>query len=929
MNKVEKKVDLDHLHRLLGQLLEHSAPGPAISQIAEKLNLVEYLHPEDFPASGGLFILTTGEVDIFIRSYSSAGLGQPYFIKSLAAGSPICLCPLGKSSSRILNYAPTTAVQLYSLAWKDLVTLLEGDIQTANILTGLIAKANSSLAQALTGAALNIPRERKGSLPKIPEPINGKFILESAGSLEALAKPLVSVLDQLRKDRFEDYLKRAGLKEREEKEEAVASLIALRHPHRTMPLIPAHDPETAWDAVVAMVAKYEGNQRLPKSGTKLFSKTSKDPVSWRASDYGLRMRYINIRSGNLQGLGRPIIAVTKEGNPLVLEPGGKYIWVHDPLKGSYRILTEKIEEKLSELAYELISELDKGLAKPARIIDFALSGLSAITWRVIWVSVLIVILGILTPIATNWIFGYAVPSAHLNVLHSIGLVLISSAIAAAVFNMFRGMVILNLVSLATSRISSALWSHIFRLPIRFFRKYRVGDLSLRLQAVDQIRQQLTYAVINIGVNGLFSLVYLAVMTYYSWKLCLYGLGIAIIVIIILLAGMNIVSKRLREMFARKADEESLLYETIRNILTVRTSAAAKRIYSRWLKLLAAEMEMSYKSDLAKMWPLILFGSIPVLGTLLMYWRGGGYIIADKFPLSKFLAFNVAFTIFLNAVITACQELIELTNVGPLWDRARPVLEAAEERPAGGVDPGKLQGHIEVKDCSFRYTDDAPEIISGISFAVSPGEFIAITGPSGAGKTTLVRLLLAFESPSNGQILYDRYDLQDLDLQSIRRQVGVVLQQNELLSASIRENLIINAPLASQEEIEEAAKSADIHDDIMAMPMRYETIITEGGATFSGGQRQRLAIARALVPKPKILFFDEATSALDNVSQERIEKSLAQLKATRIIIAHRLSTIEKADRIIVIAEGKIVQEGSFQKLMAQEGLFREMVKRQQI
>ncbi|MFH1725904.1 MAG: ATP-binding cassette domain-containing protein [Elusimicrobiota bacterium] len=757
-------------------------------------------------------------------------------------------------------------------------------------------------------------------------PDGGALAVELARSLEALAGPLARALDRSRDLHFREYLRRTKRMEKGAEREAAARLGGIQRWHRRMPLIRAHDAAGAWSAAVQMVAGYYGRSRSPRPAR---ARASEDPVSDAAARFGMRSRAVTVRPGDLLRLGVPLIAAQKDETPLALEPAPGGLWAHDPLKGSHLARPKELEDSLPGLAYELTPGLGSEPACPRSMLRLAFRGESGALRRLACASALVGLLGLLTPVATDWVFGFAVPAAQKNVLNSIGLALLSSAAAVGLFSMFRAMLLLNLETLSSSRVSAALWSHLFRLPVRFFRKYRVGGLSLRMQAVDMIQQMLSYTTVEIGVNALFSLAYVGVMFWFSSKLTFIGLGMALLALLTLALGGRPVIRAERELLDRRSDEQSLLYEMVRGVLTVRTSAAVRRLYGRWLRLLAPEMEMDYKSETARMWIANLYVGIPALGTLLMYWIGGDDIMAGRLTLSQFLGFNVAFGVFIAALIGACQTGIQLTSVGPLWELVRPILEAAEERPDGGADPGELKGGIEVSSCSFRYAEGSPEVIRGVSFAVRPGEFVALTGPSGSGKTTLIRLLLGFDEPTAGHIFYDRHDLRELDPRAVRRQVGVVLQQGELLPGSIKENLRVNAPLAGQEELEAGAKSADIHEEIMAMPMGYETLVSEGGAAFSGGQRQRLAIARALVPKPRILFFDEATSALDNRSQSRVERSLDKLSATRVVVAHRLSTIENADRIIVLVRGRIAQEGSFKELMAQKGVFKEMVERQQL
>jgi ABC-type bacteriocin/lantibiotic exporter with double-glycine peptidase domain len=287
----------------------------------------------------------------------------------------------------------------------------------------------------------------------------------------------------------------------------------------------------------------------------------------------------------------------------------------------------------------------------------------------------------------------------------------------------------------------------------------------------------------------------------------------------------------------------------------------------------------------------------------------------------------AFGTLLSGMMQLGSTVVNMLNVVPIYARLKPILAAAPEVDATKADPGPLRGRIEVTNLSFRYGDDGPPILEDVSFDAHPGEFIALVGPSGSGKSTLLRLLLGFEQPESGSIAYDGFDVAGLDPWRLRRQLGVVLQDGNLLPGDIFTNIVGSAVDLTLSDAWEAARLAGLHRDIEQMPMGMHTIITEGASTLSGGQRQRLMIARALVTKPRIVFFDEATSALDNPTQAVVTESLDRLRATRIVIAHRLSTIINADRIFVLDQGRIAQTGTYAHLVDQPGMFHELVRRQ--
>jgi ATP-binding cassette subfamily C protein len=297
-----------------------------------------------------------------------------------------------------------------------------------------------------------------------------------------------------------------------------------------------------------------------------------------------------------------------------------------------------------------------------------------------------------------------------------------------------------------------------------------------------------------------------------------------------------------------------------------------------------------------------------------------------FTTGEFLAFLAAFTQFLTATLLMSSSVVSVLNIVPLYERAQPIFHTLPEVSAAKSTPGDLRGDIEISHVTFRYKPNTPPILRDISVSVQTGRFVAFVGPSGSGKSTLFRLLLGFETPESGAIYYDGQDLAGLDIQEVRRQMGVVLQNGRLVNADIFTNIVGSAPL-TMEDAWEAVRLAGMEPDIRQMPMGMHTVIGEGGGSLSGGQRQRLMIARAIVGKPRVILFDEATSALDNETQSCVSRSLEKLQATRIVIAHRLSTVMNADCIYVMDKGVVVQSGTFTELMAQGGLFHELAKRQ--
>ena len=367
------------------------------------------------------------------------------------------------------------------------------------------------------------------------------------------------------------------------------------------------------------------------------------------------------------------------------------------------------------------------------------------------------------------------------------------------------------------------------------------------------------------------------------------------------------------------------YAIITGVQKIRLSGAEKRAYARWAKLYAQQIALSYNP------PLFLransaFGlTISLAGTIVMY----AMALQSGLGVSEYYAFNTAYGMVSGAFMSIAGIAMSIAQFKPIWEMVKPIMDAVPEVSEGKQVVNRLSGSIELNNISFRYDETMPLVVDDLSLKIRPGQYIAIVGATGCGKSTLMRLMLGFEKPQKGAVYYDGKDLSTLDLKSLRRKIGVVMQNGKLFQGDIFSNIVISAPRLTMDEAWEAAEMAGIAEDIRRMPMGMHTIISEGSGGVSGGQRQRLMIARAIAPKPKILMFDEATSALDNLTQKTVSDSLEKLKCTRIVIAHRLSTIRQCDRIIYLEKGKILEDGTYDELIALNGKFAELVERQRL
>ncbi|HSM13520.1 MAG TPA: NHLP bacteriocin export ABC transporter permease/ATPase subunit [Thermoanaerobaculia bacterium] len=480
---------------------------------------------------------------------------------------------------------------------------------------------------------------------------------------------------------------------------------------------------------------------------------------------------------------------------------------------------------------------------------------------------------------------------------------------------------------------SAVWDRLLDLPMTFFRDYSAGDLADRASGVDQIRAIVAGAGVAAILGSFSSIFNVFQMIGYSFKLAAVAIGLTLFYVSVT-TGANFFQLRYqREEQKRRGRIMGLVLQLISGVAKLRVSGAENHAFRVWATAFAEQRKISFSAGRVRNVMAVFNSVFPVFSSMIIFLtmvslKASAAESGVPFEMStgEFLAFSAAYGLFLGAVQALGDASLSMLKIVPVWERIKPILEVEPEVDSTKVYPGKLHGAIEISHVSFRYNPDGPWILKDLSLKIQPGEFVALVGGSGSGKSTLLRLMLGFETPEMGSIYYDGQDLATLDVRLVRTQLGVVLQESRLLPADIYRN-IVGSSSRTVQEAWDAAEKAGLAEDIRAMPMQMHTVISEGGGTFSGGQRQRLMIARAIVHKPKILYLDEATSALDNKTQKIVTESMDRLAATRIVIAHRLSTIVNADRICYLDKGELKEQGTFEELMAKDGLFAELAKRQ--
>ena len=540
-------------------------------------------------------------------------------------------------------------------------------------------------------------------------------------------------------------------------------------------------------------------------------------------------------------------------------------------------------------------------------------------------TLLVTLVGMLMPRITRALTGPVLERGSLSMLLGAAVFLVCTLAAAQLIGCLRELMMDRIRIKTSLPVEAAVMMRMIDLPADFFRQYSSGELSSRFGAVGQLCQLLVGNVFSLGLSSLVSLLYVSQIFRYAPAL----VGPALL-IILLTVGIGAVAALMQARISRKAMErgaknDGISFALINGIQKIKLSGAEKRAFARWADSYAEVAELSYDPPLFIKVSGVIGTAVSLAGTLVLYYLA----VKSGVSPSEYLAFNAAFGMVSGAFSALSGVALSVAKIRPILDMAEPILKTEPESAERKTMVTRLNGAIELSNVCFRYGEDLPWVVDGMNLKIRAGEYVALVGRTGCGKSTLMRLLLGYEKPEKGAIYYDGRDMSKLDLRSLRRRIGAVMQTGSLFQGDIYSNIVITAPHLGLDEAWEAAELAGIAEDIRAMPMGMQTLISEGQGGISGGQKQRLMIARAVAPKPKILMFDEATSALDNKTQKKVSDALDGLKCTRIVIAHRLSTIRHCDRILVLDGGKVVEDGTYEELLGKNGLFSELVAKQRL
>ncbi|UGQ48047.1 NHLP bacteriocin export ABC transporter permease/ATPase subunit [Massilia endophytica] len=671
----------------------------------------------------------------------------------------------------------------------------------------------------------------------------------------------------------------------------------------------------------ALGVEFKKNARAGRSNA--------DTAAELAELNGLRTRQVLLGARWWQSDSGPLLAFTADGDqPLALIPQRwKRGYVAVEASGARFEVTSATAAGIKPYAHVFYRPLP---AKPLTEIDllrFGLRGYGKEMAAVVALAGVVGALGLVVPLASARVMDTIIPSAQPRLLLQMGLALLCVTSTIALFSLVRSLMVLRIQDKMDMAIQAAVWDRLLRMPASFHRRYSVANLESRVRACQKIIRILSARTVANIFAGAFSALNFLVLFWFSVTLSLLALGL------VALAAAAVTWFRRRSVrIAIEAPDpprklSTLVLQLIQGVGKLRAAGAESRAFSQWSREHALGEVPNVGQGSLRVAERVFFRALDHFAVLLLFAVAGLMMTGSRDHLSagEFVGFFAAFGGVFHGVLVLCETLIDIVAVSGAYVKARPILDTVPEPEQGKTRPGPLSGQIEVNHLSFAYFK-GPPVLHEVSFSARPGDFVAIVGASGSGKSTLMRLMLGFEKPGGGSILYDDKELAELQLRALRRQFGVVLQDTRLLAGDILSNIVGDSG-ATLEQAWAAAEGAAVAEDIRALPMGMYTVIGDGPSTLSAGQRQRILIARALVRKPAVLFMDEATSMLDGPSQARVMANLSRLRVTRVVIAHRLSTLAGADRILVLENGRVAEHGNYAELMARRGLFHAMASEQ--
>ena len=642
--------------------------------------------------------------------------------------------------------------------------------------------------------------------------------------------------------------------------------------------------------------------------------------------HGIMTRQIRLTDSWWKEASGPLLGCTRSGRLVALLPkwtGSTYRFTDED--GTPReVSRQQMKDVLMPEAYSFTKALPLQRLTKRQLIAFIWSSASIHSLiHMVLAALTVVLLGMFVPMANKMVFETVIPAGIATDLAPIAGLLVGAAVAIMLTTYIRNLYIVRVENIVEMNLHNAVMARLFLLPPKFFHSHSSGELTSKLNNLSGLCQQINEAIVGALLSGALSVVYFIQVGIYGGPLLVPAIALFVLQVLILVLYFRNATQ-VQQLYISKNDAlNGMECNLFAGIQKVKLTGSETRAFTQWLNRYTHTARIIYNPRFTtRLYPSLL--ALMNVGTLLVIYV---FALRTSITTSDFIAFTSAFGMLTAELSAITLQIPEMTKIKPQLESIMPIAEAVPEVSGSRTLIKALTGSIDVNHLSFRYQDDMPLVIDDLSLSIKAGEYVGIVGTSGCGKSTLLRLLLGFEKPQHGNIYYDHYDLEKIDKKQLRQRIGTCLQNGSLFTGDIFHNITITAPWSTHDDAWEALRLACMYNEVKALPMGLHTVISEGGGGFSGGQKQRLLIARALIGHPNILFFDEATSALDNISQRQVSENLDRLHCTRLVIAHRLSTIRHCDRIIVLNKGKIAEEGTFEQLMARKGLFYEMSLRQ--
>ncbi|WP_169835567.1 peptidase domain-containing ABC transporter [Novibacillus thermophilus] len=618
----------------------------------------------------------------------------------------------------------------------------------------------------------------------------------------------------------------------------------------------------------------------------------------------------------------PVIVFWEQRHYVVLEKmTKKYLYIVDPASGRRRLTIDEFNTSYSGIFLSLKPNAHWRKRKKQSSWGFYIKhAFKQPKWIVLVLlfSTLLQGLGILNPMLTQWITDEVLVPKNVSFISILGYAVFMLYLFYNLNLMARGYVVTKLQKHMDHALMSHFTQHLFKLPYQFFENRSSGDLLFRANSNTFIRSVFSNRLISLMIDCMLLFFYAALLVWYIPSMGIFVILSGVVCFVILLLSTSITQRLTSKEVEAQAKVQSITAENIHNICDIKVMGLERASYDTWEKNFMQQLVATEKRNLWDTFLNVISSGYQFILPVFLLWMGSSRVIEGSVSLGTLVAFSNLASSFMAPIVSIGTAYNEVILVNNYIKRIKDVVDSRAEGSKQNVSLQKLRGKIEIKNVDFRYSPYDEYVLKNVTLTIHPGEKVAIVGSSGSGKSTLAKLILGLYRATNGEVYIDDYPLSDYDLKSVRREIGTVLQETRLFNTTIYDNIVMNQPGLSIEQAVNAAKMAEIHDEIMKLPLGYYTVVSENGINFSGGQRQRLLIARALVTEPSILILDEATSSLDSVTEKKIMERLHTLECTRVMIAHRLSTIKNADRILVMHKGTIVEQGDHLSLYQKGG-----------